>query len=228
LDPVPGRHWTANILIRYVPRFPGSCEYPRCLTIMLHPSGDSLKQSRGVQSTVGESSIPSASFHNASTPSLPVTRSNVPPAMRSTSYAEDLYSKYPLSSSRRSESRTSLMIPGSSPSTSPASGRSSPPQRQGRSLLKPGAEGKLLVPDVKMKVHAGTSLSPSVASSASLASWGSSYPASSRRSVRSPLSRHSSEISEGGMSDQHTNSDADEWLMAKRPTVESKHPLPYS
>jgi hypothetical protein len=183
--------------------------------------------SRGVHSTVGEVSTPT-SHHNASSASLPVTRPTAPMKTRSTSYADDLYSKYPLSSSRRSESRTSLMIPGSSPSTSPASGRSSPPQRQGRSLLKPGAEGKLLVPDVKMKVHAGTSLSPSVASSASLASWGSSYPASSRRSVRSPLSRHSSEISEGGMSDQHTNSDADEWLMAKRPTVESKHPLPYS
>lgn len=177
--------------------------------------------SRGVQSTLGESSIPSASFHNASTPSLPVTRSNVPPAMRSTSYAEDLYSKYPLSSSRRSESRTSLSSSVFSSTSSPASASR---QQQGRSLLKPGAEGKLLVPDVKLKVHTGSSLSPSVASSPSLASWrsASSYPASSQRSVRSPLSRYGSTISECSSSDHGAQSDAEELLPPKRPSVESK------
>jgi len=50
-----------------------------------------------------------------------------------------------------------------------------------RSLVRPGAEGKLLVPNVKMKVHSG--------SSASLSSgWSGPTSASSRRSVRSPLS----------------------------------------
>jgi hypothetical protein len=176
--------------------------------------------SRGVQSTVGEVSTPT-SYHNASTASLPVTRPTAPAAMRSVSYADDLYSKYPLSFSRRSESRTSLGIPGSYPTSSAASFR----QQQEKSLLKPGAEGKLLVPDVKLKVKASSSLSPSAASSTSLSSWrsGSSYPASSRRSIRSPLNRHSSEFSEGTLSDQGSKSDDDEPLPApRRPNVESK------
>lgn len=177
--------------------------------------------SRGVQSTFGEASTPT-SHCNASTASLPVTRPTAPAAMRSVSYADDLYSKYPLSFSRRSESRTSLSIPGSYPTSSTSSRVSS--RQQEKSLLKPGAEGKLLVPDVKLRVNIGSSLSPSVASSASLSSWRSesSYPASSRRSVRSPLSRHSSEISEGALSDQGSKSDDDESLPApRRPTVES-------
>lgn len=175
--------------------------------------------SRGIHSTISETS-PLSSHHNVSTSSLPVTRPTAPVTTRSTSYAGELYSKYPLSISRRSESRTSLITPGSFPTTSVSSCSQ---QRQGRSLLKPGAEGKLLVPDVKLKVHARSSLSPSVASSASLTSWGSSYPASSRRGMRSLLSRHGSEISEGGLSDQCSRVDPDEWVsVTKRPAVETR------
>ncbi|KIM89163.1 hypothetical protein PILCRDRAFT_2441 [Piloderma croceum F 1598] len=177
--------------------------------------------SRGVQSTVGEASTPT-SHHNASTASLPVTRPAASAAVRSVSYADDLYSKYPLSFSRRSESRTSLGIPGSYPTSSSAV---SFRQQQEKPLLKPGAEGKLLVPDVKLKVKTSSSLSLSVASSASLSSWrsGSSYPASSRRSIRSPLNRHSSEFSEGALSDQGSKSDDDEPLPApRRPNVETR------
>ena len=173
--------------------------------------------SRGVLSTVGEPA--STSQHNASTPSLPVTKPTAPQTKRSTSYAGDLYSKYPLSFSRRSESRISLHTPGSLPTTSSTFARSSSHQRQGRPLLKRGAEGKLLVPDVRMKTFTGSSLSPSAGSSASLASL-SSYPASSQRSTRSPLSQRSSETSEGYLSDQYTKSDA--LPSTTRPSVESK------
>ena len=90
---------------------------------------------------------------------------------RRTEETEELYVKYSESLSRRSESRASL-FPVSSPTSI------SPPnsiQRRERPLVKPGAEGKLLVPNVKMRVHGGSS------SSLSSAWCGSSYPATSRR-----------------------------------------------
>jgi len=86
---------------------------------------------------------------------------------------ELLYAKYSESLSRRSESRASLFP--TSPTTS-----ASPPtitQRRERPILKPGAEGKLLVPDVKMRVHGGSSMSLS-----------STWCGSSRRSTKSNLS----------------------------------------
>lgn len=181
-------------------------------------------RSRGVHSTIGETST-TTPRHSASTTSLPVTRPTAPATTRSISYADDLYSKYPLSFSRRSESRTSLCTPRSFPTSSSTSVRIASRQQEGRSLLKPGAEGKLLVPDVKLKVHTDSSLAPSLGSSASLASWrsGSSYPASTQRSTRSPLSRHGSVISEGSLSEQGTSSDTDELHPpAKRPAIESK------
>ncbi|PPQ67724.1 hypothetical protein CVT25_009328 [Psilocybe cyanescens] len=94
---------------------------------------------------------------------------------------------------RRSESRVSLYNPSTSPATATATATPSSPvstqslpllsPRRERHLVHPDAKGKLLVPNVKLKVS-------SSASSASLSSaWsGPSTTASSRRSVRSPLS----------------------------------------
>jgi len=146
---------------------------------------------------------------------------------RSTSYADDLYSKYPLSSSRRSESRTSLVMstsPSSLPASSAVSARSSSRRRHEKSLLKPGAEGKLLVPDVKMKTSGLSQSNDSSYDAASVSSWrsGSSYPASSRRSVRSPLSRYGSQISDGSMLGRSPESNPMSLPTLKRPTVEAR------
>ncbi|KAF6743129.1 hypothetical protein DFP72DRAFT_1102070 [Ephemerocybe angulata] len=86
----------------------------------------------------------------------------------------ELFSLFSETLSRRAESRMSP----STLSTSPSSFESAPIKRE-RSLLSPGAEGKLLVPDVKLKVR-----SPS---SASLSGTCTSRGSSSRRSVRSPV-----------------------------------------
>ncbi|KAJ2919196.1 hypothetical protein MD484_g1235, partial [Candolleomyces efflorescens] len=102
---------------------------------------------------------------------------------------EDLYTQFSEALTRRTESRLSSPSPSSSSTTS-----CSAPKRE-RSLLRPGAEGKLLVPDVKLKVRSS--------SSASL----SSMSPSSRRSVRSPLS---------------TSSTFSEDAPPKRPTVETR------
>jgi hypothetical protein len=148
-------------------------------------------RSQGVHSTLGESSPASHSF----TASLP---------MRSTDMSTDeLSHKFSESFSRRCESRVSLYP--SSPSSYPSA--STAPRRE-RSLLKPGAEGKLLVPNVKMKVHSG--------SSASLSSTISNYPVSSRRGVRSPLSRYDCEAIAS------VPSDKDAVPVPRRPVVESK------
>ncbi|TFK74809.1 hypothetical protein BDN72DRAFT_853819 [Pluteus cervinus] len=61
---------------------------------------------------------------------------------------EELVTKFAQSLGRRSESRSS--------SSSVPAARA---QRKERSLLKPGAEGKLLVPDVKLKVRNGSNAS---------------------------------------------------------------------
>ena len=115
---------------------------------------------------------------------------NSAPAAASTaafhSASDDLINKFSANFSRRCESRTSLYQGGGSYTATPpssVSSRSPPlssPKRE-RSILHRGAEGKLLVPDVKLKVHSG--------SSASLSSvWSGSASTSSRRSVCSPLS----------------------------------------
>ncbi|KAF8158369.1 hypothetical protein B0H34DRAFT_674786 [Crassisporium funariophilum] len=103
------------------------------------------------------------------------------PSQRSTS--DDMIAKFSQSFTHsRSESRASLHQHSTATPCSPASTLSLPqsPKRE-RSLLQPGAEGKLLVPNVKMKVHSGSSASLSSA-------WSGPTSASSRRSVRSPLS----------------------------------------
>lgn len=145
-------------------------------------------RSRGVYSTMGDS--PST----ASTSSFTTTA----PSARSTSEVDDLYTKFEASLSRRSESRASLAAQHAL-STSPtgstrslpttcgsSSSLSSYPQHSRRRevpLLKPGAEGKLLVPNVTMRrTHS------------SLSSYAESF-STAPRMKRSPLSRQGSEMS---------------------------------
>ena len=89
--------------------------------------------------------------------------------------------------------------------------RSSTPTSQSikreRSILQPGAEGKLLVPDVKLKVRTGSNTSISSSNPTPMS------PTSSRRSVRSPLSCTSDNRQEIRTS-----------FTLKRPTVESSSP----
>ncbi|KAF8229689.1 hypothetical protein L208DRAFT_1424024 [Tricholoma matsutake] len=130
-------------------------------------------RSGGVQSTFSSTSSSACSPSDVhSSTSLPVE-------------SNEMIHKFSQSFNRRSESRVSLYSSPSRsqspfPSTSPAS------QKRERSLLQPGAEGKLLVPDVKMKVH--SSSSPSLSSA---------WSGSRRSSVRSPLSMMSSSSSSG-------------------------------
>lgn len=154
----------------------------------------SSHRSRGVHSTVGSSS---ASASRASTSSLPTDTT-------------EMINKFSESFTRRSESRTALYSGASSPTV--GSFPSSAPTRRERSLLQRGAEGKLLVPDVKMKVHSGSSTSLS-------SGWS---PSSRRSSVRSPLSFESSISDDEGT--QRCDSAASLPLTMKRPTVESEYP----
>jgi hypothetical protein len=152
-------------------------------------------RSRGIQSTFTATSSRSA-VDVRSAASLPAE-------------ANDMIHRFSQSFNRRSESRVSLF--SSSPelqspiSTSPGS------QKRERSLLQPGAEGKLLVPNVKMKVHSS--------SSASLSSKWS--PPNPRKTVRSPLSAMSSDSDEDVLA-QRCESATSLPQLNKRPTVESE------
>ncbi|KAM6494233.1 hypothetical protein JOM56_010594 [Amanita muscaria] len=145
----------------------------------------SSHRSQGVYSTVGQSEV---TPRNSSAASLPTASS-------------ELIQKYSQSFNRRSESRSTINNPGSVP-TSPTSTHSFPatmptsPRRE-RPIVPRQAEGKLLVPDVKIKVHSGSSTSLSSA-------W------SSRKSLHSPLSITSSDSSD------------DEVKISKRPVVETR------
>jgi hypothetical protein len=163
-------------------------------------------RSTGVYSTIGENNTPMASIHSSGSSRLSAAaRSNT---------SDDLYSKFALTFSRRSDSRSSLS--GSVPQAQsfPASAR-----RREQNILKPGAEGKLLVPDVKLKVSSASSSHSN--DGASVSSWRSS---SARSYMRSPLSRHGSEVSVESGSDS-TDALPDEhelsYSLPKRPTVES-------
>ena len=131
-------------------------------------------RSRGVQSTFNASSSSRSATDVRSATSLPVE-------------PNEMIHKFSQSFNRRSESRVSLY---SSPPQSQSPLSSISPQKRERSLLQPGAEGKLLVPDVKMKVHSGSSTSLSSA-------W--SGLSSRRSSVRSPLSVMSNSSDEDGL-----------------------------
>ncbi|KAI0304468.1 hypothetical protein B0F90DRAFT_1809285 [Multifurca ochricompacta] len=165
-------------------------------------------RSTGVYSTIGENNTPMASKNSAGPSRLTsAARANT---------SDDLYSKYALAFSRRSDSRSSLS--GSAPQ---AQSFPTPARRREHGILKPGAEGKLLVPDVKLKASSASSFySTDGASVSSLRS------SSTRSVIRSPLSRQGSEVSVESGSDS-TDAFPDRHQpcslpTAKRPTTETR------
>jgi len=100
-------------------------------------------RSVGVYSTVGDDHGTPTGVCDSSLASQPP--SGVQQAARSSTY-EELYSKYPLSFSRRSESRTSLCGSSPHPQSFPVL-----ENQLEQNIIKPGAEGKLLVLDVKLR-----------------------------------------------------------------------------
>ena len=166
-------------------------------------------RSTGVYSTIGENNTPIAPTHSAG-PS-----SRLSAAARANT-SDDLYSKYALAFSRRSDSRSSLSGSAPQPQSFPV-----PTRRREQNILKPGAEGKLLVPDVKLKASSVTSVHSN--DGASVSSWRSS---STRSYMRSPLSRQGSEVSVESGSDSTDALPDDHELPCslpamKRPTIES-------
>ncbi|KAG0701394.1 hypothetical protein DFH29DRAFT_1000250 [Suillus ampliporus] len=139
---------------------------------------------RGVQWT---STLPQSNSSSALATQCPPF--NLPPRS-SQSYSEELYTKYSLPLSRRSESRMILFPPPSSsaqsPPLSPTSTSSSSRRRREVPLLKRGAEGRLLVPDVVLTRN------------------NSSMGLLSQR-LSKPLSRHPSEISEDSILSDSTS-----------------------
>ncbi|KAI0087022.1 hypothetical protein BDY19DRAFT_986340 [Irpex rosettiformis] len=105
-------------------------------------------RSRGVFSTMGE-----LKEGEESKPER-MQRVASHPCTRARSEAEELYTRWDMSFTRRCESRTSASHQATLVSTSPASSTHSLPaysSRKTRNILKKGAEGKLLVPNVQMK-----------------------------------------------------------------------------
>ncbi|TFK27733.1 hypothetical protein FA15DRAFT_149252 [Coprinopsis marcescibilis] len=123
---------------------------------------------------------------------------------------EELLSKYSESFSRRAEARGARSSKASSPARSTSS------SRRERSLLPPGVEGKLAVPDIKLKVNSASNSSISSAWSAT------GSPSSKRSSVRSPLSISSNFADEDETDTQRCDSAASLPTQFKRPTVESE------
>jgi len=153
--------------------------------------------SRGVQwtSCEGTASSSCSSFPAQSRSSQHLPRS-------SQSYTDELYAKYSLPLSRRCESRTTLF-----PHTA-SSGQSVPPlsptstssrRRRETPLVKPGAEGRLLVPNVTLRAHSASGQSLSSAS------------------LCSPLSRYPSELSEDSLWNEQRSTSAS---TSSRPQVQ--------
>ncbi|KAI8978754.1 hypothetical protein BD414DRAFT_530481 [Trametes punicea] len=149
-------------------------------------------RSRGVHSTIGENKPATEAVPNRST-----SASSLPARVMDPS-TEKMYREYSASFTRRSESRTSLHhhVRPSGLSTSPTGSARSALARE-VSLVAPGAEGRLLVPDVKMR-RVNSSMSSIDGSSGT--SWSSTGGAlstigsiASRK--RSPLSRQNSDAS---------------------------------
>ncbi|OCH87942.1 hypothetical protein OBBRIDRAFT_117504 [Obba rivulosa] len=142
-------------------------------------------RARGVTSTLSSDSSDLPTLQKlASTSSFP------PKASRAQSETAELYSKFHATLSRRCESRASLQY--GAPGTSlTGSTRSLPQARREVPLVKPGAEGMLLVPDVKMRRTASTASVDLVRSPLSYASL--TTPGARRK--RSPLSRQGSATS---------------------------------
>ena len=188
-DVIPGwtdgsSDWRASVYNFSAPRDPSK---PRS------PDDDSRRayktfvasshRSRGVYSTLTDSSIAAPS----STISLPSAPS------RSNSEVDHLVNKFSQSLARRSESRANMALHHAL-STSPTGSTHSLPtvsasnRRREVPILKPGAEGKLLVPNVKMRRTSST------ASSLDGTSTSGSFSHTMTR-VRSPLSRQNSDLS---------------------------------
>jgi hypothetical protein len=164
-------------------------------------------RSTGVYSTIGDNNTPMGSIP-------PAGSSRLTAAARANT-SDDLHSKYALAFSRRSDSQSSL--PGSAPQ---AQSFPTPARRREQSILKPGAEGKLLVPNVKLKGSSASSFHSN--DGASVSSWRSS---STRSYMRSPLSRQGSEVSvESGSDSMDALPDHQTCSLpsARRPTVESE------
>ncbi|KZT73891.1 hypothetical protein DAEQUDRAFT_761842 [Daedalea quercina L-15889] len=161
----------------------------------------SSQRSGGVYSTA---STPTFEPTSPSAVSLPaVSRATASSMqMRSRSEADEL-SKYPLLHSR-CDSRQSL---AGALSTSPMGSTRSMPatvssmRRREVSLVKPGAEGRLLVPNVKM------TRSPSTATMSSVTSAASSYSYYGYGRKPSPLSRQNSDASMETVSSLETEAD---------------------
>ncbi|EMD31684.1 hypothetical protein CERSUDRAFT_88826 [Gelatoporia subvermispora B] len=124
-------------------------------------------------------------------PTLQRLASAPPKVPRVQSGTAELYSKFHATLSRRCESRASLRY--GAPSTSPTgSTRSLPQSHREVPLVKPGAEGRLLVPDVKMR---RTSSTASVDGARSPPSYSSLIADRATRRKRSPLSHQGSATS---------------------------------
>ncbi|GBE84837.1 hypothetical protein SCP_0700170 [Sparassis crispa] len=150
----------------------------------------SSHRSRGVFSTMSGS--PDDYVKKPSSASLPA-----PPPPRTQSTAEELYAKYPMNFVRRTDSRGTMAHASASPNGSvrslPAS--SSSVRRREFPLVMPGAEGRLLVPNVKMsRTASNLTVSSSSEAPSSYGSYG--YPGVAARTMkRSPLSRQNSDAS---------------------------------
>ncbi|TFY67259.1 hypothetical protein EVG20_g4010 [Dentipellis fragilis] len=170
-------------------------------------------RSTGVYSTLGEGSTPTPAAHGSSTS---LSSSNLTQNARSNT-SDELYLKYPLSFARRSDSRSSLSGSVPQPQSLPV-----PARRREHNILKPGAEGKLLVPDVKLRSSGGSASSSF--DNASLSSWRS---ASTRSLAKSPLSRYGSEVSEDDVSmnealEMRIGAAGSVPHTSRRPTVETR------
>jgi hypothetical protein len=160
---------------------------------MPNKSSFAATSSRGVQWTTSDLTTSSSSSSFSTQP-----RSSEPLPRSSQSYTDELYAKYSLPLSRRSESRSAL-FPPMAQSTPLSPGSTSSRRRRETPLVKAGAEGRLLVPNVAMRAHSASSQSVSSAS------------------LSSPLSRYPSAISEGSMWNERHNTSA---TAASRPQVQ--------
>ncbi|KAI0720616.1 hypothetical protein C8T65DRAFT_567580 [Cerioporus squamosus] len=170
-------------------------------------------RSRGVHSTLGEGKPATEVQPSASTASLP--------ARVVDASTQELYSQFSASFSRRSESRSSVHR-SHNLSTSPTGSTRSALGRE-VSLLKPGAEGRLLVPDVKMR-----RVNSSASSIDGSSSWDSqsgilSTVGSVAGRKRSPLSRQNSDASVDTI---ETQSEEDELEIRSLPSVAKPRPTP--
>ncbi|TFY82918.1 hypothetical protein EWM64_g1084 [Hericium alpestre] len=211
--PIPGwtdgsDAWRSSVYSFSPPTDTSAVKDPRDRPAAYKSFAASPHRSSGVYSSLGESSTPTASTRdNASA-------ANLTQSARSNTY-DELHSKSSLSFARRSDSRVSLSGSAPLPQSLPVHAR-----RREHGILKPGAEGKLLVPDVKLRSPCSASF---LSDGASMSSWRS---ASTRSLAKSPLSRRGSDLS-----DDDAMSDIIEMRMSavgsvppapRRPAVETR------